>query len=128
MIELKFDDENRILTIEMVGMISEADLDAALDTLEARYPQVGVHIRGGERGGFCLLADWEKLEGWEKGAKTVGTMMNRFIGDAVRKAAVIADAKWSDEQPRIADVAKQAEVRFFPPSQRAEAQDWLNAR
>ena len=127
MINLKFDDENRILTIEMAGMISEADVDATMDALAARYPQVGVRLRGGEHGGFKILADWEKLEGWEKGAKTAGTMMNKLIGDAVRKAAVIADAKWSDEQQRLADVAKQAQVRFFLPEERNKAQAWLIA-
>lgn len=127
MINLKFDDENRILTIEMAGIISEADLDTALDALQARYPQVGVHLRGGDRGGFKILTDWEKLDGWEKGAKTVGTMMTKMIGDACRKVAVIADAKWSDEKPRLADISKQGEVRFFPPEQRAEAEAWLIA-
>lgn len=127
MIELKFDDENRILTIVMQGMISEADLDATMDALHARYPQVGVHVKGGDRGGYCALVDWETLEGWEKGAKTVGTMMSKLIGDAVRKLAVIADNQWSDEQPRLADIAKHAKVRFFAPGQRAEARAWLEA-
>lgn len=128
MIELKFDDGNRILTIEFHGTIGETDLDAAMDALQARYPQVGVHVSGGERGGYCMLLDWENLEGWEKGAKTVGTMIGKLIGDAVRKAAVIAESKWSDEQPRLADIAKNAKVRFFAPQQRAQARAWLDAR
>ena len=125
MIKLKVDEGERILTIEMEGMISEADLDGALDVLQSKYPAVGVHLRGGERGGFGMLMDWEKLQGWEMGAKTVGTITGKFIGDAVRKVAVIADAKWSDEQPRLADIAKQAAVRFFPPERRDEAWPWL---
>ncbi|MFO1155979.1 MAG: STAS/SEC14 domain-containing protein [Rhodospirillales bacterium] len=128
MINLEIDDAARVLVVEMKGMISEADIDAAIDALQARYPQVGVHLRGGERGGFSMLADWQDLEGWEKGAKTLGTLTIKTIGDAVQKVAVIADARFADEQPRLADVAKQAEVRFFAPRQREDALVWLRSR
>jgi hypothetical protein len=119
MITLKIDEVDRILTVEMEGLISEADLDGAIDALQSKYPAVGV------RGGFSMCIDWHKLEGWEKGAKTVGMITAKAIGDAVRRVAVIADAKWSDEQPRVADAAKQAQVRFFSPEQREGALAWL---
>lgn len=128
MITLKADEANRILTIEMTGMITEADIDAAMDQLQARFPAVGVHIRGGEHGSFNVLMDWENLEGWQKGAKTVGMMAGKFISDAMRKIAVVADAKWADEQPRLEDIAKRATVRFFPPDQRANAVAWLGEK
>lgn len=128
MITLKADEANRILTIAMTGMIAEADIDAAMDQLQAQFPAVGVHIRGGERGSFNVLMDWENLEGWEKGAKTVGMMTAKFISDAMRKIAVVADAKWADEQPRLADIAKRAAVRFFPPAERAIAVAWLGEK
>jgi hypothetical protein len=102
MISLEVDDADRILIIEMTGMISEADIDGAIDALQAKYPQVGVHLRGGERGGFSMLVDWQDLEGWEKGAKTLGTVTTKTIGDAVRKIAVIAGIQFADEQPRLA--------------------------
>jgi hypothetical protein len=126
MINLKADALTRILTIEMRGMVGEADIDAAIDTFQARYPAVGVHVRGGgERGGFSILVDWQELEGWEKGAKTLGTVTAKTIGDAVRRIAVVADARFADEQPRLADVAKRAEVRLFPPQDRDAAIAWL---
>lgn len=128
MITLKADEANRILTIAMTGMITEADIDAAMDQLQAQFPGVGVHIRGGEQGGFNVLLDWENLEGWERGAKTVGMMAARFISDAMHKVAVIADAKWADEQPRLADIAKRATLRFFPPRERAAATAWLSGK
>ena len=128
MITFKSDEANRILTIEMTGMIAEADIDTAMDQLQAQFPGVGVHIRGGEHGGFNVLIDWENLEGWEKGAKTVGMMMARFISDAMHKVAVVADAKWADEQPRLADIAKHATIRFFPPRERASAGAWLSEK
>ena len=113
MIKLRVDDANRVLIVEMSGMISEADIDAAIDALQAKYPQVGGHLRGGERGGFSMLVDWQDLDGWEKGAKTLGTLTIKTIGDAVRKVAVMAGAHFADEQPRLAHVHKQAVVRFF---------------
>lgn len=127
MINLKVNDADRILIIEMKGMISEADIDGAIDALQEQYPAVGVHLRGGERG-FNMLADWQDLEGWEKGAKTLGTLTTKTLGDAVRKVAVIFSAAFADEQPRLADVAKQAVVRFFPPEQRDDALAWLRSR
>ncbi|MGZ9021498.1 MAG: hypothetical protein ACXW3S_16445, partial [Rhodoplanes sp.] len=64
-------------------MITEADIDGAIDALQEQYPAVGVHLRGGERG-FNILADWQDLQGWEKGAKTLGTLTTKTIGGAVR--------------------------------------------
>lgn len=127
MIKLKVNDADRILIIELTGMISEGDIDGAINTLQAQYPAVGVHLRGGERGGFSILADWADLEGWEKGAKTLGTVTTKTVGDAVRKVAVIAGARFADEQPRLADVAPRAIVRFFPPEQREDALAWLRS-
>ena len=128
MIKLKVNDADRILIIEMTGMISEADIDTAIDTLQAQYPAVGVHVRGGERGGFAMLVDMLQLEGWEKGAKTLGTMTSKMIGDAVRKIALVADARFADEVPRLADVAPRATVRLFPPERREDAGAWLKAQ
>ena len=55
----------------MKGMISEGDIDGAIEALQAEYPAVGVHMHGGgERGGFSMLVDWQDLKGWERGAKT----------------------------------------------------------
>jgi hypothetical protein len=128
MITLKVNDADRILIVEMKGMISEADIDGAIDALQARYPAVGVHLRGGERGGFSMLVDWQDLEGWEKGAKTLGTLTTKTIGDAVRKIAVIAGAQFADEQPRLADVAPYAAVRFFALGRGEDALEWLRSR
>lgn len=125
MITLRADETDRILTIEMSGTISEADIDGAIDTLQQQYPGVGVHVRGGERGGFSVLLDWEDLEGWEKGAKTLGMVTSRTIGDAMHKVALVAGAQFSDEKPRLADIAPRASVRLFPPDRREDALAWL---
>jgi hypothetical protein len=125
MIEFEVNDADRILIVHMKGMISEADIDGAVDALQAEYPAVSVHLRGGEHGGFSVLLDWQDLEGWNKGAKTLGTLTSKTTGDAVRKIAVVASPQFADEQPRLADVAPQAQIRFFPIGNREDALTWL---
>ena len=125
MIKVKTDETTRVLSIEAHGMVSEADIVDALDQLEERYPQVGVRLSGGTKGGIRVFHDWQHLEGWEQGAKTVGTMAGKMLSDMIHRVAVVADAKWKGEKDRIADIAKRADVRFFPLKQRDEAMQWL---
>ncbi len=125
MIKVTMDEATRILTIEMQGKVSEADIESELDNLEDRFPQVGVRLSGGAKGGIRVLQDWQDLEGWEQGAKTAGTIAGKMLSDMIQRVAVVADAKWQGEQERIADVAKRATVRFFPLDQRDKAMRWL---
>ena len=125
MFKVTTDEATRILTIEASGMVSEADIVGALDNLQERFPQVGVRLSGGAKGGICVLHDWQNLEGWELGAKTVGTMAGKMLSDVIHRVAVVADAKWRGEEERLADVAKRADVRFFTPDQREKAMKWL---
>lgn len=125
MIKVTADEATRILTVEMHGMVSEADIESALDNLQDRYPQVGVRLSGGARGGIRVLQDWQNLEGWEYGAKTAGTMAGKMLSDVIRRIAVVADAKWNAEQERLADVVKRADIRFFTPDRRDKAMQWL---
>lgn len=124
MINLKADDANRILTIEMKGLVSEDDIETALDALQQQYPGVGVHLRGEGRS-YCVLADWRELEGWERGAKTLGTVTNKMIGGSAEKIAVVAGERFAQEEPRLKDVFPDAKVRFFPPQQWDDASAWL---
>jgi hypothetical protein len=62
------------------------------------------------------------------GAKTLGTLTAKTIGDAMRRVAVLAPISFADEQPRLADVAPRAHVRFFAPEQRDDAVAWLCGR
>ena len=127
MMEAKADEANRILIVEMRGIVSEAEIDATFDKLQERYPQLGVRVRGGERGGIGVLLDWEHLDGWEKGAKTVGTLTGKMLSDLVNRVAIVANEKWRGEEERIADVGKKARVRFFSPAARDHAWTWLTS-
>jgi hypothetical protein len=125
MMTIKPDEANRVLVIETRGMISEADIDRAFADLESRYPQVSVRLRGGTGVPIGVFVDWEHLTGWERGAKTLGTITGKTLGDVVHKVAIVADKKWRDEVPRIADMGKQSEVRFFSVESRDEAWRWI---
>jgi hypothetical protein len=125
MIKLTPDEDERVLVVELHGTISEDDYDQAAEQLQKSYPQFGVRLRGGTRGGIGLLLDYGALEGWELGAKTLGTISGKMISDVVRRVAVVADDRWSDEEQRLADVAGKAEVRMFKPDERVQARAWL---
>jgi hypothetical protein len=125
MMTIKPDEANRVLVIETRGMISEADIDKAFADLEDRYPQVSVRLRGGTRRPIGVFVDWEHLTGWERGAKTLGTITGKTLGDVVHKVAIVANDKWRDEVPRIADMGKQSEVRFFRVEDRDKAWRWI---
>ncbi len=124
MITVKVDETNRVLIFDMSGMISEADIEATADALQREHPGVGVHLKG-EGAPFTILADWQRLEGWDKGAKTFGTVMNRATGEAAKKVAVVADERFLDEQPRLADSFPNATVRFFPSGDAERALSWV---
>jgi hypothetical protein len=125
MIKLMPNDADRVLVMELHGMVSEADYDQAMEHLEARYPQFSVRLRGGTGGRIGLLLDYGALEGWETGAKTLGTITGKMISDVVRRVALVAEDRWRDEEQRMADVAPKAEVKVFKPEKRARALAWL---
>lgn len=89
---------------------------------------MGVHVLGGERGPFSRLVDWQGLEGWEKGPKTLGTATAKIFGDAGGKVAIIAEKQFAGEQARRADVFRQATLRFFRTEQREAALAWLRGQ
>lgn len=122
--EVTVDEANRILIIDARGMVSEADIDACANDLSARYPDFDVRPVGG-RGPIGVLLDWRELEGWVKGAKTLSTLTAKMLSDVVTRAAIVADDKWRDEVPRLADANKRAKLRMFAPDQRDAALAWL---
>lgn len=117
MIQLVADEEGRCITICMAGVINAADLDDADERINQSDSGVGAQR---------ILLDWTQLEGWEKGAKTVGTWVGMRHWANVVKIAILADPKWEDETLRIADIYKVADVQRFDLDDRPAATDWLN--
>ena len=102
----------------MKGMISEGDIDGDIEALQAEYPAVGVHMHGGgERGGFSMLVDWQDLKGWERGAKTLGTVTTRTVGDAVRKIAIAPlRTRWRSRWGCRSSTTRWPTITFVPTS------------
>lgn len=116
MIELVSEEQGRRIVVRMAGLITTAEID---ETHERADPSVDVI--GTQR----IFLDWTHLEGWEKGAKTVGTWFGMRHWGNVRKVAIVADSRWDDEAMRIADIYKVAEVQRFAPGEEARAVAWL---
>ncbi len=72
MIKLSRDESDRVLVLELQGMLSVDDYDQAIAELENAYPEFSVRLSGGSGGGIGVLLDYTALEGWEMGAKTAG--------------------------------------------------------
>lgn len=116
MYELVSESDSIVVTFKAIGMLSDSDYDSLNDDMEAlmaRHPFVRV------------LVDWEKLEGWEPGAKTASSWFGRVHNDQIQRMAIVADAKWTDEVDRIRDVVAPTEVRAFTPAKRDKAMAWL---
>ncbi len=110
--------KDRMIALKMANMISTAEIDRCAEAIGP--------LLNDERRDFILL-DWSELEGWETGAKSVGTQFGMKSWASVVRIAILAEPKWEDEQARIADIFRAATVRRFPPSQREKAIAWLTA-
>lgn len=126
MIEVLQSEDKTIITLKMSGMISDADFDDTEEKLlEILGPEAEVRVRGANDGAYRVLLDWEALDGWEKGVKTLGTLTAMAFSDLIGRVAIVGDERWRDEVPRVEDACKRARVRFFPAAQREAALAWL---
>lgn len=118
--------EAGMIVITMAGIISDTDWDAAVLALEEKLGgQVSVHFASAKSPKLHILMDWEKLEGWEKGARSTCTWFCMGNQDMINRLAVIGDDRWRDETKRLADIYKNAQVNFYSPIQREHAMRWL---
>ena len=126
MIEISRDPETGVVTSKLSGTVLQSEFDPAIEELaEVLGPGASVRVRGGGGVRLGVVLDWRELEGWEKGAKSIGTMIAMSLRDVIGHVAIIGDPKWKDEQDRIADICKQAQVRFFESDRHDEALGWL---
>ena len=105
----------KLMAVRMSGTITEDDYDRCLSEAELAAPE---NVEQ-------LVLDWEHLQGWEPGARSVGTWFGLHYRALVGRVAVIADEKWAHEVVRITDIYKSAEVRQFAPEKRELAFAWV---
>lgn len=118
MIELLPQSGPGLIAIRMSGMISIADQEKSFPQADTLFDQERPE---------CVLLDWEHLDGWEKGARTLGTWFGMHHRATIAKVAIIGEDRWADDTLRITDVFRSAEVRRFPPAERDRAMHWLGA-
>lgn len=119
MIEILPETAGNLIAIKLSGMVSESDFDASASEIAPIVEDERTKL---------VLVDWSDLEGWEPGAKSVGTWFGMHHWATIHRIAILADQKWDDERQRIADIFKAAVVRRFSPQERASALEWLNNR
>ncbi|QNT71503.1 SpoIIAA family protein [Defluviicoccus vanus] len=118
--------ESGTIVITMTGIVSDADWDAAVLALEEKLGgQASVHSTSAKFPKRHVLMDWEKLEGWEKGARSTCTWFCMGNQDMIERLAVIGDERWRDETERLVDIYKNAQINFYLPAQREHAKRWL---
>ncbi len=114
------------IVITMAGNVSDADWDAAVLALEEKLGgQASVHFTSAKSPKVHVLMDWEKLEGWERGARSTCTWFCMGNQDMIDRLAVIGDERWRDETDRLVDIYKKAQIHFYLPAQREHAEKWL---
>lgn len=118
--------EGKTMVITMSGMVSDADWDAAVSALEEKLGgQDLVRLTSAKTPKLHVLMDWERLEGWEKGARSTCTWFCMGNQDMIDRLAIIGDARWRDETERLVDIYKNAQINFYLPAQREYAERWL---
>ncbi|MDG4574514.1 MAG: STAS/SEC14 domain-containing protein [Defluviicoccus sp.] len=114
------------IVITMTGNVSDADWDAAVLALEEKLGgQASVHFTLTKSPKLHVLMDWEKLEGWERGARSTCTWFCMGNQDMIERLAVIGDERWRHETDRLVDIYKKAQINFYLPAQREHAERWL---
>jgi hypothetical protein len=116
MIEMLPETGGNLIAVRMSGTVTEDEQDKHFAIAEEMLEREKIEN---------LFLDWEKLDGWAKGARSAGTWFGMHHRALVGRVAILAEAKWDDEVMRITDVFKTATVRHFPPAERAEALEWV---
>ena len=114
------------IVITKTGMVRDADWDAAVSILDDKFGGLAsVHVTTADFPKLHVLMDWEKLEGWEKGARSTCTWFCMGNQGVIDRLAVIGDERWHDEIERLADIYKSAQIRYYSPMHREHALRWL---
>lgn len=107
------------IQVQLLGQLDPEVINAA----ETRLAE---HIS--ERGGFRLLLDLRKFDGWQ-GLSALGAHFNlvRTHAGHADRIAVVGDKTWQHMGQRVAKQVLNVEARFFEPAQFDAARMWLTA-
>jgi len=110
-------EEGNLRVLRITGLLKKSDLDA-VQAAEARQWKSTTKIK--------LLVIVEDFQGWEHGVDWGDMSFLVTHGDRIEKIAIVGDPKQEVDFLAFAGAGfRQAQVKFFPPSQLAQARAWL---
>jgi hypothetical protein len=118
MIEVLPESKGHVVAIRMAETVTNGDIDGCMERIEGLIADEHTNR---------LLLDWSGLNGWESGARSLGTWFAMHHWATIHRVAIVADARWEDEALRITDIFKAAQVRRYAPAERDDALRWLGA-
>jgi hypothetical protein len=110
-------EEGNLRVVRITGLLRKSEMDAAL-AAEAREWGPAARIKA--------LVQLEDFEGYERGADWGDLSFLIKHDHQIEKIAIVADPKWEGEALAFAGAGfRQAQVKFFPAKQLAQARAWL---
>ncbi|HSI14841.1 MAG TPA: STAS/SEC14 domain-containing protein [Chthoniobacter sp.] len=108
---------NNVYVLRSSGMLKSSEF-GTVQASAARAIDAGAQPR--------MLAILEDFQGWEKGADWNDLDFQLSHGNQIARIAIVGEPRWESEALAFAGAGfRRAPVKFFPPSQLAEARAWL---
>jgi hypothetical protein len=110
-------EEDNLRVLRISGLLKKSEMDLAL-TAEARKwgPETRINV----------LVVTDKFEGFERGADWGDISFLVRHDHQIEKVAIVGDLKWESDLLTFAGAGfRKGLVKFFPPSQIAQARAWV---
>jgi hypothetical protein len=118
MVDYELRQDERILIIRPQDSLEASDFQKIANCIDP-YIEANGNLRG-------VMIDAEKFPGWKNFAALVAHL--KFVRDhhrKIEKIAAVSDSDFLSVAPKIASHFVQADVRYFPHSEKQEALLWL---
>jgi hypothetical protein len=110
-------ESDNLYRIHISGVLSKTELENAQAVAAQEIKR---------RGKLKLLFILEQFQGWERGADWGDVTFFTMHDENIEKIAIVGDEKWRDHALAFAGAGmRKAAVRFYPPSEIAQARAWL---
>ncbi len=117
-IELKTDENGRILNVTLSGKLTRQDYQQFLPEVER---QIGQH------GKLRMLVDMHDFHGWTVGALWEDIKFDMRHYKDIERIAFVGETKWQKGMAAFCKPFTNATLRYFDHNQAAEARAWLSS-
>lgn len=107
------------------GRVLECALSGKLTKEDYAFFTPGIERLIAEHGKLRLLVTMSDFHGWDLGALREDARFDLRHHADFEKLALLGDTKWEEGMAAFCKPFTKAKVRFFPISERAEAEAWL---